>query len=434
MSIIRHDLISMSPHHSRRSFLSAASSTAAAASGIWNFRDVMASQAAELRREGRSLIVLWMQGGPSQFETFDPKPGTENGGPTNAIDTAVSGIQIAEGWEKTAATMQDIALIRSMTNKEGQHDRATYQLHTGYVPSGSVKHPSFGACLAKEVALSDQELPSVVTIGDGRGGMAGSGSSAGFLGVDFEPFHVTNPGAPPENVAPIGGEKRYSRRLGLLGKLEDEFAARGGEVVVSNHRRIYGKSSKLVLSPDLKAFDLSSESAETQGMYGDTAFGKGCLLARKLVEAGVTFVEVRLNGWDTHENNFDRVKQNAGTVDPALAGLIADLKQRGLLDKTLIVWMGEFGRTPRINPRTGRDHYPRCFNALLAGGGVQGGQVIGASSADGAAVANRPVTVPDLFQSICHSLQINSATENMSPLGRPMKIVDGGEVVKELFA
>lgn len=433
MSMIRHDLISLFPHyHSRRSFLSAVS-TAAAGTGLCNFREAMALQAADLRRDGRSLIVLWMQGGPSQFETFDPKPGTENGGPTTSIKTAVSGIEIAEGWEKTAAMMKEIALIRSMTNKEGQHDRATYQLHTGYVPSGSVKHPSFGACLAKEVAPSDQELPSVVTIGDGRGGMPGSGTSAGFLGVDYEPFHVSNPGAPPENVAPIGGEKRYTRRLGLLSKLEDEFAARGGEVVVSNHRRIYDKSSKLVLSPDLKAFDLSSESKETQNLYGDTAFGKGCLLARKLVEAGVTYVEVRLNGWDTHQDNFDTVKRHAGTVDPALAGLIADLKQRGQLDKTLIVWMGEFGRTPRINPRTGRDHYPRCFNALLAGGGVKGGQVIGASSADGTAVANRPVTVPDLFQSICHSLQINAAHENMSPLGRPMKIVDGGDVVRELF-
>lgn len=435
MSTIRHDQISMFPHHySRRSFLSAASSTAVVASGLWNFRDAMALQAAELRREGRSLIVLWMQGGPSQFETFDPKPGTEHGGPTNAIRTQVSGIQIAEGWERTAGMMNDIALIRSMTNKEGQHDRATYQLHTGYVPSGSVKHPSFGACLAKEVAAADQELPSVVTIGDGRGGMAGSGTSAGFLGVDYEPFHVSNPGNPPENVAPLGGEKRYTRRLGLLGKLEDEFAARGGEVVVSNHRRIYDKSSKLVLSPDLKAFDLTGESKQTQALYSDTAFGKGCLLARRLVEAGVTYVEVRLNGWDTHQDNFDTVKRHAGAVDPALAGLVADLKQRGRLDKTLIVWMGEFGRTPRINPRTGRDHYPRCFNALVAGGGVKGGQVIGSSSADGASVANRPVTVPDLFQSICHSLQINPAKENMSPLGRPMKIVDGGEVVKELFA
>jgi hypothetical protein len=431
---LRTDQIEMFRHaYARRSFLSTLS--AATAAGVFSFRDAMALHAEELRKEGRSLIVLWMQGGPSQFETFDPKPGTENGGPTKAISTAVSGIQIAEGWEKTAEMMKEIAVIRSMTNKEGQHDRATYQLHTGYVPSGSVKHPSFGACLAKEIAPSDHELPAVVTIGDGRGGMAGSGSGAGFLGVDYEPFHVSNPGNPPENVTPTAGDaKRFQRRLGLLGKLEDEFAARGGEVVVNNHRRIYDKSSKLVLSPDVKAFDLSSESNETQELYGNSQFGKGCLLARRLVEAGVTFVEVRMNGWDTHQDNFDAVKRNAGSVDPGLAGLIADLKRRGRLDTTMVVWLGEFGRTPKINPRTGRDHYPRCFNALMAGGGVKGGQVIGASTKDGAAVANRPVSVPDFFQSICHAMRIDASKENMSPLGRPMKIVDGGEVVKELFA
>lgn len=415
---------------SRRSFLTAS----AAAASVFNFCDAMTLHADELRQQGRSLIVLWMQGGPSQFETFDPKPGTENGGPTQAIKTAVSGIEIAEGWEKTAAMMKEIAVIRSMTNKEGQHDRATYQLHTGYIPSGSVKHPSFGAALAKEIAPAEHELPAVVTIGEGRGnGMGGAAVGAGFLGVDYEPFHVSNPGAPPENVAPAGGEKRYQRRLGLLGKLEDEFAARGGAVVVNNHRRIYDKSSKLVLSPDIKAFDLSNESQETQSLYGDSAFGKGCLLARRLVEAGVTFVEVRMNGWDTHQENFDAVKRNAGSVDPGLSGLVADLKQRGQLDKTLVVWMGEFGRTPKINPRTGRDHYPRCFNALMAGGGVKGGRVIGSSTKDGTAVADRPVSVPDLFSTICHSLQIDPSKENMSPLGRPMKIVDGGEVVQELF-
>jgi hypothetical protein len=430
--MFRFDHIQLARHSvSRRSFLAGLSSAAIAGSG--NFQRLMAAEAASLRRQGRALVVLWMQGGPSQFETFDPKPGTENGGPTQAIETAVPGIRIAEGWEKTAAALKDLAVIRSMTNKEGQHDRATYQLHTGYVPSGSVKHPSFGACLAKEIAPSDHELPAVVTIGEGRG-MAATGGGAGFLGVDFEPFHVANPGAPPENVAPTAGDaKRFQRRLGLLGKLEDEFAARGGEVVVNNHRRIYGKSSKLVLTPEVKAFDLSDESPETQNLYGDSPFGKGCLLARRLVEAGVTFVEVRMNGWDTHQDNFEAVRRHAGSADSGLSGLVADLKQRGLLDRTMVVWMGEFGRTPRINPRTGRDHYPRCFNAVLAGGGVQGGQVIGSSTNDGTAVADRPVSVPDFFQSVCHAMQIDPGKENLSPLGRPMKIVDGGAVVEELF-
>ena len=340
---------------SRRRFLYGASAVAAA--GAVNFRDVMSVRADELRKQGRAMILLFMQGGPSQFETFDPKPGTENGGPTTAISTTAPGIHIAEGWEKTAQQMKDIAIIRSMTTKEGEHLRAAYQMHTGYIPSGSVKHPSLGSCIAKELAITDRELPSVVTIGD-RGA---NGSGAGFLGVDYEPFQISgrNVGAVPDNVGPIVGEKRFTRRQGLLDKLEGEFAARGGDTVVNNHRRIYDKSAKLVLSPMTKTFDLSLETAETKERYGSSEFGKGCLLARRLIEAGVTFVEVRMNGWDSHQDVFDGVKGLASKCDPALSALIADLKDRGLFDKTLVMWTGEFGRTPKINPRTGRDHRPR---------------------------------------------------------------------------
>jgi len=396
-----------------------------------NFRDMMSLQANELRKQGRAMIFLYMQGGPSQMETFDPKPGTENGGPTTAISTAATGIQIAEGWDLTAKQMQDIAIIRSMTTKEGEHARASYQMHTGYLPAGSVKHPSLGSCIAKEISPLDRELPAVVTIGDRVPNAAG----AGFLGVDYEPFQVAGRGVGtvPDNVSPIIGEKRFTRRMGLLDRLEGEFAARGGETVVNNHRQIYDKSAKLVLSPLTKTFDLSDESAGTKARYGDSEFGKGCLLARRLVEAGVTFVEVRLNGWDTHQDVFDGVKGLAGKCDPALAALIADLKDRGLLDSTLILWTGEFGRTPKVNPRTGRDHWPRNFNALLAGGGVKGGQVIGETAKDGMGIVGDPVTIPDLFSSICQSLEVNPAKENMSPIGRPLKIVDGGKPVAKLF-
>ncbi len=416
---------------SRRSFLCGLSTAGLA--GALNFRAAMAVQAAELRKEGRSMILLYMQGAPSQLETFDPKPGTETGGPTKAIDTAVSGIQIAEGWEQTARQMKEIAIVRSLTNKEGEHQRATYQLHTGYVPTGSVKHPSLGANIAKELAVANRELPSVVTIGEGRA--AGTnGSGAGFLGVDYEPFHVANAGQMPENVATPVVSSRFNRRLGLLDRLEGEFASRGGESVVEAHRKITEKSSKLVLSPLTKTFDLSGESDELKSRYGDTPFGRGCLLARRLVETGVTFVEVRLGNWDTHDDNFNRVATLAGQCDPAVATLVADLKDRGLLDKTLIVWVGEFGRTPRINPRTGRDHWPRNFNALVAGGGIKGGQVIGETSKDGTSIISDPVTVPDLFSSICKSLRVDPAKENMSPIGRPLKIVDGGQPIEKLFA
>jgi hypothetical protein len=425
-----HETVSLSRHSlSRRSFLYRTSAVAAV--GAMNFRDVMSLQADELRKQNRAMIFLFMQGGPSQLETFDPKPGTDNGGPTTAISTAVSGIQIAEGWEQTAKQMQDIAIIRSMTTKEGEHARAAYQMHTGYIPSGSVKHPSLGACIAKELSQTERELPAVVTIGE-RGP---NGAGAGFLGVDYEPFQVAGRavGNVPDNVAPLVGEKRFTRRMGLLDRLEGQFAARGGETVVTNHRQIYDKSAKLVLSPLTKTFDLSEESAETKARYGDTEFGKGCLLARRLVEAGVTCVEVRLNGWDTHQDVFDGVKGLAGKCDPALAALISDLKERGLFNSTLVLWTGEFGRTPKVNPRTGRDHWPRNFNALLAGGGVKGGQVIGETAKDGMGIVNDPVTIPDLFSSVCKSLNVNASKENMSPIGRPLKIVDGGKPVEKLF-
>ncbi len=413
----------------RRRFLHTVSATALAG-GVLNLRDWMSLQAAELQRQNRSMILLWMAGGPSQFETFDPKPGTNNGGPTRAIKTATNGIEIAEGWEQTAKAMDDIALIRSMTNREGSHPRATYQLHTGYVPSGSVKHPSLSANIASQIGDPDLDLPAVVTVGGGRN-IGGAG--AGFLGVQYEPFAVPQPGRLPDNVALPVSQNRFDRRRGLLDQLEGEFANRGGADVVEKHQKIYDKTAQLVVSDQTKAFDLSSEPQSLRDRYGDTPFGQGCLLARRLVESGVSFVEVVSGGWDTHLDNFERIGGLARQVDPAFATLIADLKDRGRLDSTLIVWMGEFGRTPRVNPRTGRDHYPRVFNAALAGGGVRGGQVIGSSTADGSAVEDRPVEVPDLFCSICHSLQVDPRFENISPLGRPMKIVDGGETISELF-
>lgn len=409
----------------RRSFVHAVSAGAIAA-GTVNFRDVMTLQAEDLRKQGMSMILLFMQGAPSQFETFDPKPGTENGGPTKAIKTSVAGIDIANGWEQTAKVMDDIAVIRSMTNKEGQHQRAVYQLHTGYIPAGSVKHPSLGSNIAHEIGDAAGELPSIVSVGRTIG--------SGFLGVEYEPFVVFNPAEMPQNTQLTVSDKRFSRRLGVLKELQQDFAQTGGKQVVESQQKLYEKTSRMILSPKLKAFDISEEPENLQDRYGKTQFGQGCLLARRLVEAGVTFVEVVLNGWDTHEDCFARVNTLADQVDPALSTLIADLKDRGRLDKTLIVWMGEFGRTPRINPRGGRDHYPRVFNALMAGGGIRGGQLIGSSSKDGTSVEKDPVTVPDLFSSICKSLQIDPAKENISPQGRPLKIVDGGKPVEKLFA
>lgn len=421
--------VSVHRHHvSRRRFLHTVSAASFAA-GTLSFRDALSLKAEELRQEGRSMIVLWMGGAPSQMETFDPKPNHENGGETKTIKTSVPGIEIAEGWDGVAKVMDECAIIRSMTNKEGNHRRATYQLHTGYAPAGSVKHPNLSANIAKEIADPSLEIPSIVSVGQNRVSETGGG----FLGIDYEPFVVSRPGEPPSNAAPTVTNDRYKKRLQLLGKLEKNFSKRGGETVVDNHQRIYNKASKMILSPKLKAFDLEQESDETRDNYGRNTFGDGCLLARRLVENGVTCVEVRSGNWDMHTDLYDRMSNNSAQVGPAMGALISDLKQRGMLDKTLVVWMGEFGRTPKLNARGGRDHYPRVFNALMAGGGVKGGQVIGSSTDDGTAVKDRPVQVNDLLRSICHSMKVDPTIENISPLGRPLKIVDDGEVVKELF-
>jgi hypothetical protein len=304
-------------------------------------------------------------------------------------------------------------------------------MHTGYVPLGSVKYPTLGSIVAAEIGQSKFDLPHFVSISN-RLNTVGSG----FLGMHVAPFIVPNANQMPNNVVlPQGiNEGRFSRRLDLMGDLEKDFAAAGGKPLVRNHQALYGNAAEMVKSPRIKAFDVTQEKEEVRACYGRSPFGQGCLLARRLLEAGVTFVEVESNGWDTHLDNFNRTRTLSETVDPAFATLLAELKERGMLERTLVIWMGEFGRTPRINPNTGRDHYPRAFSVALAGGGIKGGQVIGATSNDGTDVAARPVSVPDLFCSFYKALQINPRKENMTTLGRPIKLMDTGEPVKELFA
>jgi uncharacterized protein (DUF1501 family) len=371
-----------------------------------------------------------MQGGPSQFETFSPKPGHENGGETKAIPTAVPGIEIAENLPHMAKVAGDLCILRSMTSKEGSHPRATYLMHTGYLPTASVKYPTLGSHVAHQLGDRGAELPNFVRIG----GPGRDGGSGGILGVEFDPFVVGNPGVLPANTRPATTNARYERRLDLVDRLDSHFADAGAKAEVADHRKLYEKAARMVLSPKMQTFDISTEKSEVIEAYGDSNFARGCLLARRLVEKGVTFVEVVLGGWDTHENNFERVRNLCGTIDQPIAQLIRDLKERGLLDSTLVVWMGEFGRTPRINPRGGRDHYPRAFNVALAGGGVKGGQVIGRTDPGGTAVADQPAGVPDLLRTICTGLKIDPDHENLSSIGRPIKVVDGGEAIKGVFA
>src|SRR3954471_16218651 len=412
----------------RRDFLRVAAAAGAAA-GMMSWKDATVLCADDMRKRGMACILLWMSGGPSQFETFSPKPGHENGGETKAISTAVPGIQIADSLPKCAAAMKDIAIIRSMTSKEGSHPRATFLLHHGYLPMGGVKFPTLGSHVAQQIGTPNLDIPSFVRIG-GKGTDAGG---AGFLGVDYDPFVLQNPEAKPENTQPATHDERYERRLAMLKEVDSNFGAVEGSDLVNDHQKLVNKSSSMIQSPRMAAFDLSKEADKMRDAYGRTKFGAGCLLARRLVESGVTFVEVNQEGWDTHDDNFNRTADNNGTIDQPMAQLVTDLKQRGMLDRTLVIWMGEFGRTPRINARSGRDHYPRAFNVVLAGGGIRGGQVVGETDAGGVEVTARPVTVSDLFRTIYTTLGIDADHENMARIGRPIKIVDGGEVVRELL-
>jgi hypothetical protein len=412
----------------RRDFLRVAAATGAAA-GAMSWTDAICLSADDLRKRGMACILLWMGGGPSQFETFSPKPGHANGGETKAISTSVSGIQIADTLPNCARVMDNLAIVRSMTSKEGSHPRASFLLHHGYLPMGGVKFPTLGSQVAHQIGDAKFDLPSFVRIG-GRRTDAGGG---GFLGVDYDPFVLQNPEAKPENTQPATRDERYARRLKMLDRVEADFGALEGADIVADHRKLIRKSSEMILSPRMEAFDLAKESDKMRDAYGRTQFGAGCLLARRLVEAGVTFVEVNLEGWDTHEDNYNRTKARNEIFDQPMAQLITDLRQRGMLDRTLVIWMGEFGRTPRINARAGRDHYPRAFNLVLAGGGVRGGQVLGETDAGGVEVTERPVTVNDLFRTVYTTLGIDADHENMSRIGRPIKLVDGGEVIRELL-
>jgi hypothetical protein len=393
---------------------------------------VLASQAVSQKKKHKSCILLWMDGGPSHKDTFDLKPGTTNGGPFKEIATSVPGIQISEHFPRLARKMQDMALLRSMSTGEGAHARAKYNLHTGYREGqGGVVYPSLGSLVAKEIGRPDVPLPSFISIG-------GRSYGAGFLGPKYHPLGVQDARRGVENLKPLVEGKAFDGRVGLLEEMEKAFHREYQADASVAHLTTYQRAVALMKSKEAKAFDLTKESAEVRKAYGENRFGEGCLLARRLIESGVSFVEVALGGWDTHQNNFDRVKALSQQVDPAMSSLMADLKERGLLDSTLIVWMGDFGRTPKINsrgPKPGRDHYPRAWSAVLAGGGIKGGQVIGKTDKEGAFVTERPISTIDFLATVCTVLGIDHTRQNTTASNRPIRIVDkGNKPIKELLA
>jgi hypothetical protein len=391
----------------------------------------LAAHAAESKTLPKSCILLWMEGGPSHKDTFDLKPGTEHAGDFKPIDTSVPGIQISEHFPKLAQHMEHAAILRGMSTGEGSHGRARYYLHTGYKEGvGGLVYPSIGSIASAELGNPDFPLPNFVSIGSRSYG-------SGFLGARHQPLVVNDPNRGVENLKPLVDADRLNDRVGLLDELEKSFHKEYDSQAGSAHHTTYRRAVDLIQSREAAAFDLSKEKESTRKAYGEGRFAESVLLARRLVEVGVRFVEVTLGGWDTHQDNFARVQRLSAQVDAAMAALIADLKDRGLLETTLVIWMGDFGRTPKINNRgakPGRDHYPRAWSTVFAGGGIKGGQVVGKTDKEGATVVERPISTLDFMATVCQLLGIDYNKKNTAN-GRPIRIVDkGANPIKELLA
>lgn len=386
------------------------------------------AQLADVVPRAKHCIVLFMSGGASQLDTFDPKTGTKNGGPFAAIPTSVKGIEVSENLPLVAEQAHHLSIIRSMVSREGNHERARYLLHTGYAPGGAVRHPTFGSLTSYYLEDDASHLPSCVNINSPT-------YSGGFLGAAHDPFVVSDPMKPVEDLSyPAQMDThRFRERLKMLNTIEKDFIAKRTGRSTEAHEAIYRKADQLINSPKIDAFQLSEEPLAIREAYGMNKFGQGCLMARRLIESGVKFVEISLDGWDTHENNFERTKELLNVVDPAFAMLLKDLAERDLLDQTLVLWLGEFGRTPEINNNDGRDHHTQGWAAVVAGGGTCGGQVVGSTSEDGSEVVTGAIGVPDLFASLCFALGIDADEENYSRSGRPIRVVNDGSVIEELF-
>lgn len=437
-SFLRH-----SDETSRRRFLSYASKTLLGVSILPTMAPLGAS-AAPVKKDtasaapatpgrkptARNIIYLYMAGGMTHVDTFDPKPdaGERVAGPVKAIDTAADGVKISEYFPILAKQMDKVAIVRGLSTTQGAHEQGNYFMHSSYTMRGTIQHPGIGAWLLRMEGRTNRTLPGSVCIG---GGSVGGG--AGFMESKFAPLYVGSPTSGVPNSKSNVSTSAFEERLMLANKFDQGFHERYDQKKVRAYSDMYDDAVRLMKSEDLKAFDLSGESAEVRAEYGDNGFGQGCLLARRLVENDVRHVEVTLGGWDTHNNNFQAVERLAGTLDKALGALLKDLERRGMLDETMVVLCTEFGRTPTINENDGRDHYPKAFSALIAGGGVKGGSVHGKTNETGSEVIEGKTAVPDFNATIAYGLGLPLDQTIYSPSKRPFTIADKGQPIVSLF-
>jgi hypothetical protein len=419
-------------HLGRRAFLKGTLTTAGGLA-VANWGSLFHSQtiAAEARKQGKHCILLWMAGGASHMDTFDMKPGRPQQGPFRPIATCVPGIQVCEYLPRVAGQADKLAIIRSMKTAQGDHPGATFLMHTGYRKEPTVQHPEMGAMVAKYLGDPDSDLPHFIQVGAG-GGESSPAFGPGYLGPAYQPFHLSGEAAMPAHTTPYVGADAQRRRHDLLHFVEEEFARRQQDPGPRALRAAQEKSDRLLKAKGV--FDVKDEWPRYSDLYGDTAFGKNCLLARRLVEAGVAFVEVVQGNYDFHTDNFEGHKALLPTLDCGWAGLLKDLQDRGLLQSTLVVWMGEVGRTPVVNNRAGRDHWIQAWTVVLAGGGVKGGLHYGRSDADAREVADKPVTEADLFATIYTALGIKPNVKHYVG-SRPIRATaENSKVVRDILA
>jgi uncharacterized protein (DUF1501 family) len=379
----------------------------------------------------KSVIILWLAGGPSQLETFDPHAGSSIAYGTRAVDTSIKGVQLAAGFERTAAILSNMSLVRSVTSLEGDHERATYNIQTGYRPSPTVVHPSIGSIISHEMPDQKIEIPTHISILPGQWPSRG-----GYFGAAYDAFKTGDPAKPISDLSSQIDSKRQEQRLKNLSVMEEAFR-QGRQPDLDSGKTLHDvtmeKATRMMTSDQVRAFDVKQVPNAQRLAYGDTPFGRGCLAAVRLVQTGARCVEVTLNGWDTHTNNHQGHAALAKVLDPALSALISDLKRLDLLERTIVLCGGEFGRTPKLNPLGGRDHWPHGFSVAIAGGGIQSGRVVGETDPGGEKQkpAN-PVRVQDIHATILRALGINPEKEIMTPIGRPIALSEGSEI-KELL-
>jgi len=381
----------------------------------------------KLKKSQKSAILLWMGGGPSTIDLWDLKPNSPNGGDFNPISTA-GDVQICEHLPLMAQQMDKVSIVRNMSTREADHQRGRYYMHTGYVPNPNVVHPSYGSVIAHELNQDRTalELPPFVSVGGGSEG-------PGFLGMSWAPFTVDSNGN-VRNLEMNLPADRLTQRMQALRLLETGFIDENRGRSSVEHAKVLDKTLNLMTSQQMSAFRTDGEPEEVRERYGANNFGRSCLMARRLVEAGVPFVEVNLGGWDNHQGIFNTLRdQRLPMLDQGMSALIADLHARGMWEDTAIIWMGEFGRTPRINGNAGRDHWARSWSVVVGGAGMKPGIAVGETDPDGMSVVGNAYTSEDVMASICKALGISLETNFTSTSGRPMRIANSGKIISELF-